>query len=115
MPSAGGNGSCVSSSNQPIGCGAVFKLDSTGHETMLYSFPNGGFPNGLASGPVGGLLQDPAGLLYGMTMRGGASGAGLVFQLDSAGHEADLYNFTAKNGDGGYPEASLILDDAGNL
>jgi uncharacterized repeat protein (TIGR03803 family) len=115
MTSAGGSGNCVSSSNQPIGCGVVFKLNSTGNETVLYSFPDGGFANGYSPGRVGALLQDTAGLLYGTRQRGGASDAGLIFQLDTAGHEADLYSFTAKNGDGGYPEASLILDDASSL
>jgi len=41
--------------------------------------------------------------------------AGLVFQLDTSGHEAELYGFTGKNGDAGYPRATLILDDEGNL
>ena len=99
------------------GCGTVFKIDRTGHETVLYRFtgpPNDGL------GPVAGLVRDKAGNLYGTTEVGGNStaqncpeGCGTVFELDTTGKETVLYSF------GGMPEAGypkgLMRDDKGNL
>lgn len=125
--SAGGansNPSCGSN-----GCGTVFKLDSTGHETVLYSFCSA--PNCTDGAvPQAGLIQDAAGNLYGTTSAGGpnsnpttgCTGCGTVFKVDNTGHEAVLYGFcsdTVSGGspclDGNTPKASLIQDVAGNL
>jgi uncharacterized repeat protein (TIGR03803 family) len=90
----------------------VFRVDPAGHETVLYSF-TGGADGGY---PLGGLVADGAGNLYGVTGGGGsAAGAGVVFQLDSSGHETVLYTFTGGD-DGGYPSwVTLARDSAGNL
>jgi uncharacterized repeat protein (TIGR03803 family) len=95
----------------PYGCGVVFKLDSTGKETVLYSFT--GQP---ADGwnPIAGLVRDPDGNLYGTTYRGGPENVGTVFEVDAAGKETLLYSFTGQS-DGGYPYAGLIRDSSGNL
>jgi uncharacterized repeat protein (TIGR03803 family) len=78
----GGDLSCTLLGNQ-TGCGTVFKLDTTGQETVLYRFhgtQDGGFPQG-------GLVIDPAGNLYGTTEEGGDfgceefSGCGVVFEV----------------------------------
>jgi uncharacterized repeat protein (TIGR03803 family) len=68
----GGDPTCQA----PSGCGTVFELDSTGQETVLYSFK--GPPDGVTPG---GLVRDALGNLYGATILGGASGAGVVFKL----------------------------------
>ena len=76
---------------------------------MLYTFTggaDGAYPNGL--------IQDPAGNLYGTTSNGGADGAGVVFKLDRRGNETVLYSFTGGT-DGGYPYAGVIEDWVGNL
>jgi hypothetical protein len=52
-----------------VGCGTVFKVDSNGTETVLFSFPVFGGSDG--SLPVGGLIRDSEGNLYGMTETGG--------------------------------------------
>jgi uncharacterized repeat protein (TIGR03803 family) len=68
------------------GCGTIFKLDASGHETVLYSFTGG------ADGSVPqDLILDAAGNLYGTTNFGGYSGGdcarnyyvgcGVVFKL----------------------------------
>src|ERR1022692_4170201 len=89
------------------GNGTVYKLDATGHETVLYSFTDGG-------NPYAGVVRDAAGNLYGTTSYGGAPGLGVVFKLDTAGNETVLYTFT--NGpDGYYPNAGVIRDSAGSL
>jgi uncharacterized repeat protein (TIGR03803 family) len=59
--------------------GAVFKLDSTGTETVLCSFTGG--TDG--ANPAASVTRDSAGNLYGTTVRGGTLGYGVVFKLDS--------------------------------
>ena len=92
------------------GAGVVFKVDTSGHETVLYTF-TGGADGGNSSA---GVIRDSAGNLYGTTAIGGASGAGVVFKVDTSGHETVLYTFTG-GADGGYPNAAVIRDSAGNL
>jgi uncharacterized repeat protein (TIGR03803 family) len=100
-----------SSNNCSGGCGTVFKLDTTGAETVLYNFTGG------ADGyyPDAGLVRDAAGNLYGTTSTGGDSFVGTVFKLDSTGAETVLHTFTTSPPDGAHPHAGLIRDAAGNL
>jgi uncharacterized repeat protein (TIGR03803 family) len=85
--------------------GVVFKVDTAGRETVLHSFAGiEGASPGLA------ITRDEAGNLYGITTMGGTgacqstfNGCGVVFQLDPAGHETVLYNFTG-GPDGAYPQ-----------
>lgn len=99
--------------------GVVFKVDATGLYTVLYSFcSTTSCTDGW--GPLGGLVQDAAGNLYGTVSAGGAYNQGAVFKLDTAGHETVLYSFCpAPSGsncpDGGDPAAGLIQDITGNL
>jgi uncharacterized repeat protein (TIGR03803 family) len=70
--------------------------------------------------PMGGLIFDSAGNMYGTTMYGGANGLGTVFKLTPSSRgwsETVLYNFCAQANcdDGSYPEAGLVRDQAGNL
>jgi uncharacterized repeat protein (TIGR03803 family) len=90
--------------------GVVFKIDTSGNLAVLYTF-TGGADGGE---PLGGLLRDAAGNLFGTTNVGGASNAGVVFKLDPSGQETVLYSFTG-GADGGYPLAGLVRDAAGNL
>jgi uncharacterized repeat protein (TIGR03803 family) len=94
----------------PDNAGTVFKVDSTGKKTVLYSFTgsiDGGYP-------MAGVVLDTEGNLYGTTFGGGTSGAGAVFKVDPSGQETVLYSFTGSN-DGGSPEAGVIRDAQGNL
>ncbi len=99
----GGDPTCIS------GCGIVFKVDTTGKETVLHTFSS---PDG--QHPYAGLVQDAQGILYGTTGYGGASGSGTVFKVDTTGEETVLYSFTDR-ADGGFPVADLVLDAQGNL
>ncbi|HXZ40277.1 MAG TPA: choice-of-anchor tandem repeat GloVer-containing protein [Terriglobales bacterium] len=78
------------------------------NEKVLYSFSNYG-PNG----PLGGLILDNAGNLYGTA----SYYYGAVFELSpapgGAWTEQTLYEFTG--GDGFAPSAALVFDNAGNL
>jgi len=92
-------------------CGTVFKVDSAGNETVLYRF------RGLQDGalPVGGLVEDAQGNLYGTTEGNGAILAvSTVFKLDPTGKETVLYRFDDVPG-GCCADATLVLDPAGNL
>jgi uncharacterized repeat protein (TIGR03803 family) len=71
------------------GAGVVFKLDTTGTQTVLHRF------KGLdGANPQAGVIGDSAGNLYGTTQYGGASNYGVVFKVDTTGVETVLYGFT---------------------
>jgi uncharacterized repeat protein (TIGR03803 family) len=111
----GGLGSCDNNS-----CGTVFKLapnpDGTWAETVLHRFGNA--LDG--SRPIGGVIFDSDGNLYGTTYSGGdtACDCGTVFRLtpnpDGSWTEHVLLRF-AGGGLGKNPSAGLAMDSAGNL
>jgi uncharacterized repeat protein (TIGR03803 family) len=91
-------------------------------ESLLYNF-NGGSNDG--SAPIGGVVADQAGNLYGTTGTGGSytdcspfgQTCGVVFELAPNGGtwtESVLYTFTG-GADGGEPLAGLAIDSQGNL
>jgi len=90
--------------------GTAFRLSSSNKETVFYRFLEG-----YGADPFVGLIEDGHGTFYGTTIYGGAYGLGTVFKLDKNGNESVLHSFTGNSGDGEYPEAGLVLDDAGNL
>ena len=74
------------------------------------------------SAPLGGLLLDSAGNLYGTTLQGGkysschdsgGYGCGIVFKLDTNGVETVLHSFNGTDGAGS--SATLIMDANGVL
>jgi uncharacterized repeat protein (TIGR03803 family) len=103
------------------GSGTVFELSPSGRswqETTLYSFcsalncTDGAYP-------LSNVILN-AGILYGTTSKGGANGAGVVFQLslhDAKWKETVLYSFCSQSAcaDGGNPESGLILNLQGHL
>jgi uncharacterized repeat protein (TIGR03803 family) len=109
LDSAGNLYGTTTSGGAAAGYGVVFKVDTSGHETVLYTFTGGADGSGRSSG----VIRDSAGNLYG-TAGGGAAGEGVVFKLEAAGQETVLYNFTGGN-DGGYPSGGVVLDSAGSL
>lgn len=98
--------------------GTVFELspgsNNTWTEKTLLSFAGGA----VGAQPVGGVIFDAAGNLYGTTKIGGTKNVGVAYKLSptSSGSwtETVIHNFgTAK--DGQYPTQSLVMDSAGNL
>src|SRR5437764_2772631 len=95
------------------GAGSVFKLTAAGKLTTLYQF-TGGVDGGY---PLGTLIRDSAGNLYGTASSGGnlscnfGAGCGVVFKVDTTGKETVLYSFNAIGG-GQFPVGSLIRDSA---
>jgi uncharacterized repeat protein (TIGR03803 family) len=94
------------------GCGTVFTLAPGRVHTILHSFDG---KHG--AGPVGRLIADNAGNLYGVTEGGGAArnnclgGCGTVFKLSADGTETVLYTFSTKATDGHYPTGLLTGSD----
>jgi uncharacterized repeat protein (TIGR03803 family) len=92
--------------------GTVFKIDTAGNYTVLYSF------TGKSDGcyPWQGLVRGKAGDLYGTTSSCGSSGYGTIFEVDSGGSFTLLHSFTGRSSDGAYPYyGHLTMDKTGNL
>jgi uncharacterized repeat protein (TIGR03803 family) len=105
----------------PTGCGTVFELihdNAKWKEKVLFRFcstsscPEGGFP-------MGSLIFDAAGNLYGVTHAGGANGYGTVFELtpnrSGQWRIKVLHDFNNNGMDGYEPWGSLVMDKSGNL
>jgi uncharacterized repeat protein (TIGR03803 family) len=95
--------------------GTVFELSPVSggwSEKVLHSFNVEDGTN-----PIGGVVFDGAGNLYGTTFSGGR-GSGIVFELSPGSNgtwtETVLHRFKGGS-DGGRPYAGLVLDKAGNL
>jgi uncharacterized repeat protein (TIGR03803 family) len=90
--------------------GTVFKIDSTGVFSVLYTFTGGAD----GESPNAGVIRDAAGNLYGTAAGGGYRHGGVVFKLDPAGNETVLHAFTGRP-DGLTPTGGVVQDAAGNL
>lgn len=116
-----GQGGDFANNCEGEGCGVAFELSpmpsGEWKERALHTFTDGadgGFP-------IGALVFDAAGNLYGAAEMGGTGvscACGVIFELSpvSGGlwKETVLYNFTGGI-DGTYPDAGLAFDAAGNL
>lgn len=99
------------------GSGTVFKLDTSGHLTILHNFSDGTVPNDGKS-PQAGVALDSAGNLYGTTVYGGLANLGTLFKLDTSGNNYTLLHSFADgsiSNDGKVPYAGLTPDFSGNL
>jgi uncharacterized repeat protein (TIGR03803 family) len=87
------------------GRGTVFKVNTDGTDfTKLYGFTGGND----GANPFAGLIVS-GNALYGTAERGGSSGNGTVFAVNTNGTGfTNLYSF-AGGSDGAYPDASVIL------
>lgn len=105
---------------QSFGCGTVFERTASGKLKTLYSFS--ATPDG--EDPMGGLVRESKGNLYGTTEYGGNTGGvcgtygcGTVFELVKTGAtytEKVLYAFTGGT-DGANPGSGLVRETGGNL
>jgi uncharacterized repeat protein (TIGR03803 family) len=119
-------GGIASSDCNIYGCGTVFELTPNANdewsETLLYDFCSAANCKD-GDGPVGGLIFDAAGNLYGTTATGGNTGGqcpygcGAVFELSPGANgiwtEKVLFRFLYA--EGANPQATLVFDSAGNL
>jgi len=96
----------------PYGCGVVFMWDKKEtKEIVLHAFS--GAPDGLY--PLGGLIRDDEGNLYGTTSGGGSANVGVIFRLDSSGNETILHSFAGAPSDGAFPTLTSLLGSGGAL
>jgi uncharacterized repeat protein (TIGR03803 family) len=93
------------------GQGAIFKIDTSGKETVFYSF---GENSNDGTYPFGPLILDAAGNIYGATQEGGSCSGGTIFKIDSAGNGSTLYAFCG-GATGATPSGPLVRDASGNL
>jgi uncharacterized repeat protein (TIGR03803 family) len=108
--SAGGGG---------CNCGTVYELAPKAGGgwtyTTIYTFQGG--RSGLV--PLGNLIADKKGNIYGVTGSGGASSLGTVYKLTPGSgatwEHAVIYAFGETNDDGSLPNSGLIMDAKGNL
>jgi uncharacterized repeat protein (TIGR03803 family) len=95
------------------GNGLVFKLARSASgwkETVLYNFKGGND----GQHPVGGVVLDKAGSLYGSTFLGGDNGGGTVYRLSRSGKGWKLTTLNSFAGGAG-PYNKLTFDAKGNI
>lgn len=110
----------VTTSNDDV-LGTVFVVSAGGTETVLHSFT---YLAQHASLPVGGVVMDAQGNLYGEATNGGAylcpeiaalnPDCGSIYKLAPDGTMTTIYSFQGGE-DGGGPSGGLLIDNAGNL
>jgi uncharacterized repeat protein (TIGR03803 family) len=95
-----------------IGEGTVYKIDSTGNETILFTFD--AFVSGAV--PASALIRDDAGNLYGIADEG-PGGAGIVYALSPTGEQTLLHAFQGglTNRNPKVPTGGIRMDAAGNI
>ena len=114
---AAGNIYGATGSGGPWNYGTVFKIDSTGHESVLYAF-TGGSDGRYAESDV---IRDKSGNLYGTTIEGGDftdcpdGGCGTIFRIDAKGKESVLHAFSGNFIDGLGPTGGPVMDSSGSL
>jgi uncharacterized repeat protein (TIGR03803 family) len=99
------------SSGGAAGYGTIFRVTTNGNLAVVVSLvgTNGGQP-------MGSLLRGADGALYGTTYFGGENSSGTIFRCTPDGNLTILHSFdTAANGNGYYPQAGLVQDEAGFL
>jgi uncharacterized repeat protein (TIGR03803 family) len=106
--SAGDLFGATSSGGDANGDGTVFEIvNGSNTITTLVQF------NGAdGSGPLGEMVMDSQGNLYGTTTAGGANGNGTIFKIAS-GSLTTLASFNGTNGDS--PQGALLRDSGGDL
>ena len=95
--------------------GVVYKVDSSGNFSVVYTFT--GFSDG--GGSRSNVVLDSSGNLYGTTQYGGIGGCpyfgcGVVFEVNPSGQQTVLYSFSG-GADGSEPGTGLIRDASGNF
>jgi uncharacterized repeat protein (TIGR03803 family) len=97
--------------------GSIFELSPSAtlpwHEANLADF------HGALANPIGSLIFDKSGNLFGTVLNGGANGHGAVIEFTPQGNGQwkliTIYSFAGYPNDGSHPGAALVMDSAGNF
>lgn len=114
---AAGNIFGVGNTGTTYGLGTVYELQKVSggyHQITLHTFTQN---YGDASQPLGPLVMDGAGNLYGTSSQGGTVGCGTVFKLTNSGGSYSwsvIHSFTSSP-DGCSPTGALSVDASGNV
>ncbi|HWY13697.1 MAG TPA: choice-of-anchor tandem repeat GloVer-containing protein [Rhizomicrobium sp.] len=100
------NGNLYGAEGQPPGVGSVFKLAPSGSLDIHYLLKGG-------EGATG-VVVDSNGSLW-VTVLGGGTGCGVIFEIRPTGREALKHTFTGQPTDGCGPVAALIKTGHGNF
>ena len=92
--------------------GTIFKIDTAGNLTTLFTFPGGA----TGTSPRWRLLRSASGIMHGVTQFGGNTatcavaslGCGVVWKLDATEKETVLHTFGKQAGDGEEPSGGLV-------
>ncbi len=90
--------------------GALVRMGPTGQPIVLHTF---GYGEGAF--PVGSLVQDRDGHLYGVAAAGGKHGDGTLFRIGADGGGFTVLHHFSGGEDGGTPLAGLAVDSKGNV
>jgi len=120
-PSGNLYGTTYSGGSGEYAYGTVFQLtpssSGTWTETVIHTFDGCCNIDGIR--PVGSVILDSSGNLYGTTLGGGEGFGGTAFELTPVGDgswtETILYYFAQVDAPGGELEAGFVMDAAGNL
>ncbi len=107
------------------GCGTVFELSPTaGQDKVLHAFT--GYQTTCTScdgsDPLGDLIMDGSGNLYGTTVDGGGSGSspvnpgsGVIYEVAPSTQTETILHALVGSTDGSAPQGGLLMDTAGDL
>ncbi len=90
--------------------GEIFKITPAGALTDVYDF-TGGNDGGF---PISTLYVGQDGAMYGVATSGGATGAGVLYKITTAGGFSVVHTF-GSTGTDGFPVSGIIQDAAGNF
>lgn len=92
--------------------GTIYKISTDGSTyQVVYSFLSDSDVL-----PIGNLVQDPDGVLYGITLFDGSDNEGMVYKIDTDGSNFTvLHSFTGSSTDGLNPGAGVIIGGDGYL
>ena len=97
-----------------MGNGTIFKLSPSLKFSLLYAFPGVGGHGTAGANPLGGLIRNANGDIYGVTEFGGVENEyGVVFKLSARGKESVLHTFQGPPNDGAEPLTTLIAGGSG--
>lgn len=111
---ADSGGDVIKHSNYKYGLGTIFKVDTNGKFSVLFTFTPETTPNYVYANH---LVRDSKGNLYGVQQYNNcAKGGGCLFRIDPKGKYTDLYDFEGEGeGDDGSMPMGVVFGSTGDV